>query len=164
MYTAEDAMKMLATKRIYKDESQYQDVKFLTDEYLVTNAEPSLWKTMFRFNHGSFIDSEPNKKSDGFTTKPPAKTNSQVTQKEFNDIYTKVSNLFKDIDQTGFLPNENYEEDEAAIINDPEYLSWYNEKNNKANEFFKDNKIDEGQKSNEEYYEKLKETQKFKTA
>ncbi len=162
MYTAEDAMKMLATKRIYKDESQYQDVKFLTDEYLVTNAEPSLWKTMFRFNHGSFIDSEPNKKSDGFTTKPPAKTNSQVTQKEFNDIYTKVSNLFKDIDQTGFLPNENYEEDEAAIINDPEYLSWYNEKNNKANEFFKDNKIDEGQKVNEEYYEKLKDIIKKK--
>jgi predicted NAD-dependent protein-ADP-ribosyltransferase YbiA (DUF1768 family)/alkylated DNA repair dioxygenase AlkB len=162
MYTAEDAMKMLATKRIYKDESQYQDVKFLTDEYLVSNAEPSLWKTMFRFNHGSFIDSEPNKKSDGFTANPPAKTNSQVTQKEFNDIYTKVSNLFKDIDQTGFLPNENYEETEAAIVNDPEYLSWYTEKNNKANEFFKDNKIDEGQKVNEEYYEKLKDIIKKK--
>jgi hypothetical protein len=162
LYSAEDAIKMLATKRIYKDESQYQDIKFLTDEYLATNAESSLWKTMFRFNHSSFIGAEPNTKSDAFTSTSSPRTNPQVTQKEFDDIYNKVSGLFKDIDMTGFLPNENYEEDEVVIVNDPEYIAWYTEKNNKANEFFKNNKIEEGQKVNEEYYEKLKDIIKKK--
>jgi predicted NAD-dependent protein-ADP-ribosyltransferase YbiA (DUF1768 family)/alkylated DNA repair dioxygenase AlkB len=162
MYTAEEAMKMLATKRIFKDESQYQDVKFLTNEYLTTSAQPNLWKTMFRFNHASFIGAEPNKKSDAFTPIPPVKTKPQVTQEEFNNIYTKVSGLFKDIDLTGFLPNENYEEDELPIVNDPEYVAWYQEKNEKANSFFKDNKVEEGQKVNEEYYEKLKDIIKKK--
>lgn len=162
LYSAEDAIKMLATKRIDKDESQYQDIKFLTDEYLATNAQPSLWKTMFRFNHGSFIGAEPNKKSDAFTPNPSPKTNPKITQKEFDDIYNKVSGLFKDVDLTGFLPNENYEEDEVAIVNDPEYVAWYTEKNAKANELLKNNKIEEGNKVNEQYYEKLKDIIKKK--